>query len=366
MLRTALLLLGVVPTVLAAQATQERRVILVTLDGVRTQEMFRGMDSIVAASGEQGGVHDLDRLRRDYWRSTPEERRRVLMPFLWDSLVPQGMILGDSARGSGVTITNRYGFSAPGYQEILTGKAQPDVTTNHPLRYSHETVLEYVQRRLHLGFEAVAAFTSWENFRYYVSSRPDAFFVNAGFDTLPTVLATPPLRQLALLETRALPMWEESRLDAFTGAMAMTYMARNHPRVVFISMNDTDDLAHSRRYDRVLDALHALDGFLGDLWHQLQASPDYRGRTSLILTTDHGRGRTPKDWSDHGEEVPGSPDIWLAVIGPDTPPAGDVTDQPGVHQADVAATLLACLGLDVREWSVEAGPPIRGACGVGR
>jgi hypothetical protein len=336
----------------------------VTLDGVRTQEIFAGMDSVIAASGEQGGVKDLERLRRDYWRSTPEERRRTLMPFLWDSLVPRGMILGNARLGSGVTITNAHGFSAPGYQEILTGKAQPDVTTNHPVRYSHETVLEYVQRRLGLSPEAVAAFTSWENFRFYVSSRPDAFLVNAGFDTLPSALATPELRQLTLLEGRAEPLWDEARLDAFTGAMAAGYLSRHHPRVVYIGMNDTDDLAHSRRYDRVLDALHALDGFLRDLWHQVRATPAYRGRTTLIVTTDHGRGQGAKDWTDHGEEVPGSPDIWVAVMGPDTPPQGEVASRPGVHQADVAATLLTCLGLDWREWSREIGPPIPGACGV--
>jgi hypothetical protein len=323
------------------------------------------MDSSIAASGDDGGVYDLDRLRRDYWRTTGEARRRALMPFLWDSLIPRGMVFGNQHRGSRAVITNRHGFSAPGYLEIFTGQAQPDVTSNDPVRYSHQTVLEYAQRRLGLSRSGVAAFTSWDNFRFYVSSQPNAFFVNAGYDSLPAGLATPAMRDLAQLQTRALALWEGSRLDAFTGAMALAYLPRFHPRLVYVAMNDTDDLAHSRRYDRLLDALHALDSWLRDLWHLVGSTPGYRGRTTLILSTDHGRGRTSKDWSDHGEEVAGSEDIWIAVIGPGTPTLGEVADGPEVHQADIAATVLACLGLDVRAWSAEPGPPLPGVCRLG-
>jgi hypothetical protein len=351
---------------LPGQTSPPRRVILITFDGVRTQELFGGMDTTIAGSGSDGGVYDLERLRRDYWRPTPEERRRALMPFLWDSLIPRGLVFGDQSQDSRARITNPHGFSAPGYLEILTGQAQPDVASNDPVRYSHETVLQYARRRLGLPSRGVAAFTSWDNFRFYVSSEPDAVFVNAGYDTLPSILATPAMRDVATLQTRALALWEGSRLDAFTGAMAMGYLSRFRPRLLYVAMNDTDDLAHSRRYDRLLDALHALDSWLRDLWHVVQTTPGYRGRTTLILSTDHGRGRTPKDWDDHGEGVPGSEEIWIAVIGPGTPSMGAVAGGPEVHQADIAATILACLGLDVRDWSAEPGPPLPRVCQVAR
>jgi hypothetical protein len=339
-------------------------VILVTFDGVRTEELFAGMDSAVAASGKDGGVYDLDRLRRDYWRETPEARRRALMPFLWDSLIPRGIVFGNAARGSSAQITNGHGFSAPGYLEILTGQAQPDVTSNDPIRYGHETVLEYVRRDLRLSPAAVAAFTSWDNFRYYVSSTPDAFFVNAGYDTLPSALATPEMRTLARLQTRALALWEGSRLDAFTGAMALAYLPRYRPRLVFIAMNDTDDLAHSRRYDRLLDALHALDGWLRDLWHLVETTPGYRGRTTLLLSTDHGRGHTPRDWDDHGDWVPGSESIWMVAVGRGVRPTGEASGPALVYQADLAPTVLACVGLDAARWSAALGTGLPGVCSV--
>ena len=77
--------------------------------------------------------------------------------------------------------------------------------------------------------------------------------------------------------------------------------------------------------------------------------------------TDHGRGVTPADWVEHDEGIAGSADIWIAVIGPDTPDRGEVAPYPTVHQADVAATLLRFFGLDPRAFNPEAGPPIPAA-----
>ncbi|MEO8138725.1 MAG: alkaline phosphatase family protein [Gemmatimonadota bacterium] len=363
MLRGCLLLLLALPaSALLGQASGERNMILVTLDGVRPEDFFGGMDSIVSANDSLSGIYKIDRVRADFWRPTAEARRRAVMPFFWDSLAPRGMVFGNAARGSRVTITNGQGFSAPGYEEILTGQAQADVTSNDRIRYPHETVLEYVRRRLGLRQPKVAVFGSWENFREYSASREDAVFVNAGYDSLPDALTTPEMKRLAVLQTRALALWEGSRLDAFTGAMALEYLQHFQPRVMYVAMNDTDDLSHNRRYDRVLDALHSLDQFLWELWKTTESLPGYRGRTTLIVTTDHGRGKTPDDWTDHGAEVPGSENIWIAVIGPYTPDRGEVADVPELHQANIAGTLLACLGLDVREWNAAAAAAIPGAC----
>jgi hypothetical protein len=69
----------------------------------------------------------------------------------------------------------------------------------------------------------------------------------------------------------------------------------------------------------------------------------------------------PSDWVEHEEGVPGSEDIWIAVVGPDTPDRGEVAPYPTVHQADVAATLLRFFGLDPARFNPEAGPPIPAA-----
>lgn len=351
------------PSTLAAQADPGDRVILITFDGIRIEEFFAGLDTVVSAREEDSGIYDLERLRRDYWRDTPEARRRAIMPFFWDSLAPQGMVLGNPRRGSSVRITNAHGFSAPGYLELLTGRAQPDVTSNDPVRYPHRTVLEQARTALGLPAHRVALFGSWENFRQYAASVEGAVFVNAGYDTLPAEFRTAEMHRLTQLERRALALWEGSRLDAFTGALGLAWLRQHDPRVLYLAFNDTDDLSHSRRYDRLLDALHALDDFLRELWQTVESLPAYRGRTTLILTTDHGRGRTPRDWTDHGEGVPGSEAMWLAVIGPRTPDRGEVAGLSAT-QASVAATVIACLGLSPADWPGTRAAPIAGACGA--
>jgi Type I phosphodiesterase / nucleotide pyrophosphatase len=337
-----------------------RSVILLTLDGVRPTEFFGGMDSTVVAFPDSSGIGDSVRIWRAYWRPTATERRRAVMPFFWDSLAPRGLVLGDPANGGRAVITNGEGFSAPGYLEILTGSAQPVVTSNDPVRYPFETVLQFVRRKLGLGPMQVAAFTSWENFRGYVSNQAGDVYVNAGFDTVPEPFNTPVLARLTTLQGQALPAWEGSRLDAFTGGLALEYLRQQRPPLLFVAFDDTDDFAHLRKYGRVLDALHAADAFIRDLWHTVQSLPAYRGRTTLVITTDHGRGLTPGNWTDHGRHTPGSAAIWAAVFGPFTP-AGDGAGLL-VSQSQIAATVLTCLDLDPAEFSTSASPPIPGAC----
>ena len=62
----------------AGRRLRTRNVILVTLDGVRIQEMFAGMDAIVAQKEKRSGIYALERARSRYWRDTPEERRLAL------------------------------------------------------------------------------------------------------------------------------------------------------------------------------------------------------------------------------------------------------------------------------------------------
>jgi len=84
------------------------------------------------------------------------------------------------------------------------------------------------------------------------------------------------------------------------------------------------------------------------LWDTMQADARYRGRTTFIITTDHGRGSGPEQWKEHGVEQPGSENVWIAVMGPDTPPLGERSNVAPVVQAQIAATVAALLGRDYR------------------
>ena len=83
--------------------------------------------------------------------------------------------------------------------------------------------------------------------------------------------------------------------------MALEYMHAVKPRVLYVSFDETDDWAHDHRYDRVLDSIAEFDGFLERLWNQIESMKEYRGHTTLIVTSDHGRGssvrRLERSWA---------------------------------------------------------------------
>ena len=80
--------------------------IVISLDGVRTQEMFGGLDPTilqhVLGPKKQAEEHPL---YKTYWRPTREARREALMPFLWGTFLKQhGSIVGDHEAGSVMTL----------------------------------------------------------------------------------------------------------------------------------------------------------------------------------------------------------------------------------------------------------------------
>jgi hypothetical protein len=349
-----------------AQTRSTENVVLVTADGLRPQELFGGADVAILDDGEASGIEDVASIRERFWRTSARERREVLLPFFWKTLVPRGVLFGDRSAGSAASVTNPHRNSYPGYSEILTGRVDPRVTGNIALQNPSETFLESARRELGLTREEVAVFTSWNHFPYIVASRRDAIFVNAGYMNVPGQLADDAMRQWGTLQFRALSPWDSVRHNLFTAELGLAYLKRHRPRVLFLAFDETDEWAHSRRYDRTLESIRLFDDVLRDLVALLESLPDYRGRTTLVVTTDHGRGRTPEDWTSHGSDVPGSEETWIFVLGPDTPAAGVATAPAEVTQSQIAATILEVLGIGAQALSHDAAPPIARALAAAR
>jgi len=87
-------------------------------------------------------------------------------------------------------------------------------------------------------------------------------------------------------------------------------------------------------------------------------SERYKGKTSIIITVDHGRGSTPQDWTDHGEKVPEAQYIWMAFISPDSALRGEWRNTETIYQNQVAATLCRFLNQNYVENNPSAGKPI--------
>jgi hypothetical protein len=152
--------------------------------------------------------------------------------------------------------------------------------------------------------------------------------------------------------------WDVVRHDTVTLGLALGYLKRYKPKFFYLALGETDDWAHERRYDRMVQAISLFDSALRDLWETLQSMEPYRGRTTLIVTTDHGRGNGLDQWMSHGADVSGSNETWIGVFGPDTPNLGEIRDQPNYTASHIAATILGFYGLDYRAFNPKAAPPI--------
>jgi phosphopentomutase len=159
--------------------------------------------------------------------------------------------------------------------------------------------------------------------------------------------------------TRLPRYWTDNTFDVVTVEFAREHLLRHKPRVMYIGLGETDEWGHGRRYDLYLDAAHQNDRFLAELWDLLQKMPEYKDKTSLLITTDHGRGDSRVNWTDHGKNVPTAEYIWIAVLGPDTPALG-VRANVETTQSRVAATIARLLGEDFIAASPKAASPLPG------
>jgi hypothetical protein len=343
----------------AAPLHKTRNVILVMSDGVRWQDVFTGADPQLM-NEENGHVRNIPQLRADFWKDDPQARREALMPFLWNVVAKQGQIYGNRALNSDVQVTNGKNFSYPGYSELLCGFADPRIDSNDNKPNPNATVLEWLSQKAEYR-KRIAAFGSWETFPFILNVARSGLFVNAGYEPLPEP-KTPQLDLLSRIKIET-GVWQDETLDGAVFPLALSYFKFQKPRILFVGLGDTDEWAHDARYDMYLKAMHRFDQYARELWETAQSMAEYRGKTTLILAVDHGRGAGPKDWPGHGLKHPDSKDVWFAFMGPDTPPLGERARIPALTESQVAATLAALLGEDYHSAVPQSGEPIANAYG---
>ncbi len=343
-----------------------RNVIVVMLDGVRWQEVFRGADpKLINKRSPKLLGHSAERTslaKELYWRDTALDRRQALMPFMWSVIATQGQIFGNRDLGSDSHVTNRQKFSYPGYNETLTGS--PDnrrIASNRNIPNPNVTVMEWLNNRP--AFKGrVAAFGAWAVFKGIFNSERCGFTVNTAYEPLVDIQPTPELALLNTLKDKTPRVWRDESFDPLPFYTAVEYLKVKKPRVMFIGLGETDDWAHMGAYPEYLNAAHRDDEYLRELWTLVQSMPEYRDQTTLIVLPDHGRGSGPL-WVIHAWPVPGSGQTWMAFIGPDTPALGEREFARTVTESQVAATVAALIGEDYKAAVPKAGIPIMDVLG---
>jgi hypothetical protein len=332
-----------IQTAFAQQDRKTENVILVTLDGLRWQELFNGADS--AFMKQQNQIKD-KKVKEKYWRDDMKERRKALMPFFWTTIAGQGQLYGNRTLGCNVDVTNNQLFSYPGYNEILTGKADNErIHSNDKIYNPNTNVLEFINAQD--GYNGkVAAFTSWDVFPYIINDKRSGVFVSTGAYEVQGKDLTEKEKTLNQMISALPNPLEDVRLDAFTFYYGMEYMKKNKPSVMYFAFDETDDFAHGGEYAAYLNSANYTDRFISELWNYLQTDSQYKDKTTLIISVDHGRGTNAEDWKHHGQKISEASQIWMAVLGPDSKPLGEVKGERQLYQNQIAKTIAAFLGLN--------------------
>jgi hypothetical protein len=318
---------GTRPSVPRDGGTVVRSVVVVTIDGARWQEIFRGADPAFAND-------------EDLEDGAPER----VTPTLHRWMSSEGVGFGAPGHGE-VRASGPKFVSLPGYTEIFTGRP----SRCHSNGCGPIQVPTLVDELLDEGKDALIV-SSWERIARAAAEDPSRVELSSGRDVLG---ASDAFDADALAAGRASGPWpgsDDYRPDALTMRVALSALDRGVPSFTFVGLGDTDEHAHHGDYHAYLGALRAADDFLARLEDRLD------GHTAVFVTADHGRCPT---FRDHGM-CDSSARVFLAVRAPWLHERGYV-DSREIRLADLAPTIRCMLGVPA-DPAPDAGRPIDALC----
>jgi hypothetical protein len=297
--------------VVATIAPPEKRVVLVTLDGVRWQD-------VVSPNAEVD-----------------------LLPRIYEGVAEGGVIVGASSHPgcAAVRATSGSNVSLPGYLEILTGRPTA-CTHNYCPATSSPTVLDAAADH---GVDGVASFGSWETLGRAVSNgRSLGIVVSVG-------QAKDPVK----VDPYPGPAGSHYRPDRNTAKAAIAFYRENQPRLFHVGLGDTDEQGHRANTKGYFEALKEADAIVGELMDAVEEA-GHGASTTFIVTTDHGRAA---NFRDHGPGIAAAARSFVIGFGGGVKAGGIACAKQEHTLADVGATVRALLELPPDAAS-QAGKPI--------
>ncbi len=326
---------GLPADVATAPLTNDGRVILVTLDGVRAEDIFDGASSTLRPGTRLDGL----------------TRPEAVMPRLYHLAATRGVALGRERLGCGAVRTaSGANVSLPGYLEIFSGRTTT-CRDNGCEATEHPTVLD---EAANAGLPA-ASIGSWNVLDHAVSNGRSAAFVEVGTHRWPGArpFADARFEQLVAAGERADPYPGVGRYrpDALTMAIALQYFKDTQPAVLHVGLGDADEWGHRDDYRAYLGAIAKSDAFIGQLADTLDGMGEVGARTTVIVTTDHGRNA---DFRHHAAKSSAAARTFVIAFGGRVPVQGVACPAHETTLADIAPTIRALVGLPA-DPSREAG-----------
>lgn len=278
-------------------------VLLVTLDGVRPQELF--------------GTGGAD---------------RTAMPFLMDELLPRGSFLGSETDPAAFRMGSPIGISMSGYHSIFKGRLTLCFENDHPAPRG-ETLVTRVQAAFPDEPKPVKVYVTWPRICDCLKADATRADILRGRREMEKILAE-----------RGTPVPKVAPGDTAAFTLAMEGLRAGAPRLFYLGFNQSDAAAHGGDYDRLLWVLENYDRFLRDLVAEMERLEAEGRAVTLIVTTDHGRG-DGDEWREHLWKYKGTDRAWVFAMGHGVAARGQVTDAPRRTHYDLRPTIEYLLGI---------------------
>jgi hypothetical protein len=135
--------------------------------------------------------------------------------------------------------------------------------------------------------------------------------------------------------------------DIFTWKKVEDVLNTHRPNLMLINLLEVDTRGHGGQWDNYLQAIKNTDEYALKLWNYIQSDEHYKGKTTLIITNDHGRHldghRT--GYKEHGDGCSGCRDIYMVVLGPEF--YQDKVIEEEYEQLDISKLVAELLKFDM-------------------
>jgi hypothetical protein len=233
------------------------------------------------------------------------------IPHLWNDLRPLGSL---NTTFSNISVT----ATCPGHATLETGIWQ-NIVNNGTVRPKQPTMFEYLRKQYGTDSSLMWVVAGKTKLNMLTHSTC------AGYGTEYAASAN------------GIDRNDDATWTALQSAM------EKHPKLVMVNFASVDHSGHSSKWGEYTTAIVKVDSIINNLWSKITSDPIYRGKTTLIITNDHGRHDDAHGgFANHGDHCTGCQQLFFLAIGPDFK-SNYVSNQPR-YQVDVAPTIGELLG----------------------
>ncbi len=137
------------------------------------------------------------------------------------------------------------------------------------------------------------------------------------------------------------------RHDTLTQIAIKEIINQHKPKFVLINYREPDYSGHSGNWTSYIKGIKSSDSLIYDLWKYIQTDDNYKNKTTLFVTNDHGRhlDGISSGFKSHGDNCEGCKHIFLYATGPDF--KENVITNQRRNQTDITQTVAELLGIEV-------------------